>query len=218
MWLVMGWLRLFEAGRKFDCINSPNTAHTIPVLVEDVKDFVSVSHYILVVEKESGKRLSRCSHKKSDAAGSVHLSASINYWTCYSSGFCNYLLTSSFFLSIAWLIVTRTALTSWLHKVPQIQWLGAFPSDSENFNLPQQCLLPLTIEEKSKTSESKTEYLAGLVRVSIKGTKTNLASHVTEMLPSPRRARLEIGTRVDTAKRNQIRDRSIVSSFAYLLG
>ncbi|XP_031283736.1 meiotic recombination protein SPO11-1-like [Pistacia vera] len=51
--LVMGWLKFVEAGRKFDCINNLNTAHHIPVLVEEVKDIISVAHYILVVEKES---------------------------------------------------------------------------------------------------------------------------------------------------------------------
>ncbi|XP_058211305.1 meiotic recombination protein SPO11-1 isoform X4 [Rhododendron vialii] len=51
--LVMGWLRFIEAGRKFDCISSLNTAQPVPVHVEEVKDIVSVAHYILVVEKES---------------------------------------------------------------------------------------------------------------------------------------------------------------------
>ncbi|KAK4575791.1 hypothetical protein RGQ29_026659 [Quercus rubra] len=62
--LVMGWIRFLEGGRKFDCINRPNTAHPIPVQVEEVKDIVSVADYILVVEKESGKRLSRYPHQK----------------------------------------------------------------------------------------------------------------------------------------------------------
>uniref|UniRef100_A0A2N9FB41 DNA topoisomerase (ATP-hydrolyzing) n=1 Tax=Fagus sylvatica TaxID=28930 RepID=A0A2N9FB41_FAGSY len=51
--LVMGWIRFLEDGRKFDCINQLNTAHPIPVHVEEVKDIISVAHYILVVEKES---------------------------------------------------------------------------------------------------------------------------------------------------------------------
>ncbi|KAK1353154.1 hypothetical protein POM88_052992 [Heracleum sosnowskyi] len=41
------------AGRKFDCINSTNSAHPVPVNVEEVKDIVSVAKYILIVEKES---------------------------------------------------------------------------------------------------------------------------------------------------------------------
>ncbi|XWS11348.1 hypothetical protein CRYUN_Cryun38cG0076200 [Craigia yunnanensis] len=36
---------------------------------------------------------------------------------------------------------------------PKIQWIGAFPSDSENYDLPQQCLLPLTTEDKRKTED-----------------------------------------------------------------
>lgn len=31
-------------------------------------------------------------------------------------------------------------------RIPEIRWLGAFPSDSENYQLPQQCLLNLTAE------------------------------------------------------------------------
>jgi meiotic recombination protein SPO11 len=31
-------------------------------------------------------------------------------------------------------------------RVPEVQWLGAFPSDFEKYDLPQQCLLPLTAE------------------------------------------------------------------------
>ncbi|KAK4489940.1 hypothetical protein RD792_000590 [Penstemon davidsonii] len=35
-------------------------------------------------------------------------------------------------------------------RLPQIRWLGAFPSDSEKYQLPQQCLLPLTAEDKQR--------------------------------------------------------------------
>jgi meiotic recombination protein SPO11 len=51
--LVMGWLKFREAGRKFDCLNSLNTAYPVPVLVEEVEDIVSLAEYILVVEKET---------------------------------------------------------------------------------------------------------------------------------------------------------------------
>jgi meiotic recombination protein SPO11 len=54
--LVMGWLKFREAGRKFDCLNSLNTAYPVPVLVEEVEDIVSLAEYILVVEKETGKK------------------------------------------------------------------------------------------------------------------------------------------------------------------
>ncbi|KAI5416717.1 hypothetical protein KIW84_041658, partial [Lathyrus oleraceus] len=35
-------------------------------------------------------------------------------------------------------------------RVPEISWLGAFPSDSEKYFVPKQCLLPLTAEDKRK--------------------------------------------------------------------
>ncbi|KAG6407426.1 hypothetical protein SASPL_130417 [Salvia splendens] len=65
--LVMGWLRFSEAGRKFDCIGSPNKTYHIPVQVEDVEvissilllDIISLADYILIVEKESGKNQGR---------------------------------------------------------------------------------------------------------------------------------------------------------------
>lgn len=31
-------------------------------------------------------------------------------------------------------------------KLPEIKWLGVFPSDAAKFGVPQQCLLPLTTE------------------------------------------------------------------------
>jgi len=33
-------------------------------------------------------------------------------------------------------------------RVPEIRWLGVFPSDSERYFVPKQCLLPLTAEGK----------------------------------------------------------------------
>nr|XP_028955912.1 meiotic recombination protein SPO11-1-like isoform X2 [Malus domestica] len=36
-------------------------------------------------------------------------------------------------------------------RVPEVLWLGAFPSDSDKYGLPQQCLLHLTVEDKRKT-------------------------------------------------------------------
>lgn len=31
-------------------------------------------------------------------------------------------------------------------KIPQLRWLGAFASDFEKYNLPEQCLIPLTFK------------------------------------------------------------------------
>ncbi|OMP04253.1 hypothetical protein COLO4_09814 [Corchorus olitorius] len=39
-------------------------------------------------------------------------------------------------------------------RVPQIQWLGAFPSDSDYYGLPKQCLLPLTTEDSGQLKVS----------------------------------------------------------------
>lgn len=33
-------------------------------------------------------------------------------------------------------------------RVPEIRWLGVFPSDSEKYCLPERCLLPMTAEGK----------------------------------------------------------------------
>ncbi|KAK4398616.1 Meiotic recombination protein SPO11-1 [Sesamum angolense] len=35
-------------------------------------------------------------------------------------------------------------------RIPEICWLGAFLSDHEKYQFPQQCLLPLTAEDKQK--------------------------------------------------------------------
>ncbi|KAK4439708.1 Meiotic recombination protein SPO11-1 [Sesamum alatum] len=35
-------------------------------------------------------------------------------------------------------------------RIPEIRWLGAFLSDYEKYQFPQQCLLPLTAEDKQK--------------------------------------------------------------------
>ncbi|KAK6934594.1 Spo11/DNA topoisomerase VI, subunit A, N-terminal [Dillenia turbinata] len=39
--------------------------------------------------------------------------------------------------------------------VPEMRWLGAFSSDSEKFNLPQQCLLPLTAEGMERLADKR---------------------------------------------------------------
>lgn len=36
-------------------------------------------------------------------------------------------------------------------QVSEIQWLGVFVQDSDNYSIPQQCLLPLTVEGKTHT-------------------------------------------------------------------
>ncbi|KAA8523554.1 hypothetical protein F0562_009977 [Nyssa sinensis] len=161
--LVMGWLRFSEAGRKFDCINSPNTAHPVPVHVEEVKDIISVAQYILIVEKESVfQRLAddcfcnrnRCivitgrGYPDVPTRRFLHL---LNEKLCLPAyclvdcdpyGFD--ILTTYRFGSM------QMAYDAKFLRAPEIRWLGAFPSDSEKFGLPQQCLLPLTAEDKMK--------------------------------------------------------------------
>ncbi|KAK6229858.1 hypothetical protein SCA6_018809 [Theobroma cacao] len=139
-------------------------AHTIPVLVEDVKDLVSVAQYILVVEKESVfQRLANdqfCNKNRCivitgrgypDVATRRFLRLLVDKLClpvyclvdCDPYGFD--ILATYRFGSM------QMAYDAKLLRVPEIQWIGAFPSDSENYDLPQQCLLPLTTEDKRKT-------------------------------------------------------------------
>ncbi|PPR99110.1 hypothetical protein GOBAR_AA21562 [Gossypium barbadense] len=159
IWLVMGWLRFFEAGRKFDCINSPNSAHTIPVLVEDVKDLVSAALYILVVEKESV--FQRLENDKFCSKNRCIVITGRGYPDVPTRRFLR-LLVDKLGLPVYCLVdcdpygfdilatyrfgSMQMAYDAKFLRVPQIQWLGAFPSDSENYDLPKRCLLPLTIE------------------------------------------------------------------------
>ncbi|KAL3508379.1 hypothetical protein ACH5RR_027780 [Cinchona calisaya] len=162
--LVMGWLRFSEAGRKFDCINSPNTAYPVPVHVESVEiDKISVAQYILVVEKESvfqrlandlfctknhcivitgrgypdvpTRRFLRLIIKK------LHLPAYCLV-DCDPYGFD--ILTTYRFGSM------QMAYDAKFLCIPELRWLGVFPSEIKKYCLPQQCLLPLTKEDKTK--------------------------------------------------------------------
>ncbi|XWS27735.1 hypothetical protein CRYUN_Cryun25bG0006100 [Craigia yunnanensis] len=162
--MVMGWLRFFEAGRKFDCINSLNTAHTIPVLVEDVKDLISVAQYILVVEKESV--FQRLANDQFCNKNRCIVITGRGYPDVPTRRFLR-LLVDKLCLPVYCLVdcdpygfdilatyrfgSMQMAYDAKFLRVPQIQWLGVFPSDSENYDLPQQCLLPLTTEDKRKT-------------------------------------------------------------------
>ncbi|KAK2967272.1 hypothetical protein RJ640_004838 [Escallonia rubra] len=160
----MGWLRFSEAGRKFDCINNPNTVYPIPVHVEEVKDIISVADYVLIVEKESVlQRLAddgfcrgnRCivisGRGYPDVSTRRFLRLVIGKLRlpvyglvdCDPHGFD--ILTTYRFGSM------QMAYDAKFLRLPEIRWIGAFPSDLEKFSLPPQCLLPLTTEEKAKT-------------------------------------------------------------------
>ncbi|XP_074366530.1 meiotic recombination protein SPO11-1 isoform X3 [Apium graveolens] len=162
--LVMGWLRFSEAGRKFDCINSPNSAHPVPVNVEEVKDIMSVAKYILIVEKESVfQRLANDQFCKKnqcivitgrgypDVPTRRFLQLIIEKLClptyclvdCDPYGFD--ILTTYRFGSM------QMAYDAKFLRITKIQWIGVFLSDVDKFSLPKHCLLPLTKEDKSRT-------------------------------------------------------------------
>nr|POE57877.1 meiotic recombination protein spo11-1 [Quercus suber] len=142
--LVMGWIRFLEGGRKFDCINHPNTAHPIPVQVEEVKDIVSVADYILVVEKESVfEQLANDQFCNANRCIVITLCLPTYCLVdCDPYGFD--ILTTYRFGSM------QMAYDAKQLCCPEVCWLGVFPSDSEKYCLPQQYLLPLTAEDKKK--------------------------------------------------------------------
>nr|KJB13870.1 hypothetical protein B456_002G099100 [Gossypium raimondii] len=153
--LVMGWLRFFEAGRKFDCINSPNTVR----MGERSLNLVSAALYILVVEKESV--FQRLENDKFCSKNRCIVITGRGYPDVPTRRFLR-LLVDKLCLPVYCLVdcdpygfdilatyrfgSMQMAYDAKFLRVPQIQWLGAFPSDSENYDLPKQCLLPLTIE------------------------------------------------------------------------
>ncbi|XP_038899798.1 meiotic recombination protein SPO11-1 isoform X3 [Benincasa hispida] len=162
--LVMGWLRFSEAGWRFDCIKKPNSAHFIPVQVEEVTDIASPADYILVVEKESVfQRLANdrfCSKNRCivitgrgypDVPTRRFLRLLVDVLAlpafclvdCDPYGFD--ILTTYRFGSM------QMAYDAKYLRIPQLHWLGAFASDSEKYNLPEQCLIPLTLEDTRRT-------------------------------------------------------------------
>ncbi|KAH9804183.1 Meiotic recombination protein SPO11-1 [Citrus sinensis] len=162
--MVMGWLRFLESGAKFDCINSPNDAHPIPTFVEKVKDIVSTANYILVVEKESVfHRLANdqyCTRNRCivitgrgypDISTRRFLRLLIEKLRlptfclvdCDPYGFD--ILTTYRFGSM------QMAYDAKFLRIPEMHWLGAFPSDFEKYGLPKNCRLKLTAEDTRKT-------------------------------------------------------------------
>ncbi|KAH9804187.1 Meiotic recombination protein SPO11-1 [Citrus sinensis] len=163
--MVMGWLRFLESGAKFDCINSPNDAHPIPTFVEKVKGIltidyiVSTANYILVVEKESVfHRLANdqyCTRNRCivitgrgypDISTRRFLRLLIEKLRlptfclvdCDPYGFD--ILTTYRFGSM------QMAYDAKFLRIPEMHWLGAFPSDFEKYGLPKNCRLKLTAE------------------------------------------------------------------------
>ncbi|OVA02178.1 Spo11/DNA topoisomerase VI [Macleaya cordata] len=163
--LVMGWLRFLEGERKFDCINSPNTVrkHTgtsnlralyvIQIYITGLlagashslfqrladDHFCDTNHCIIVTGRGypdvPTRRFLRLLLEK------LHLPAYCLV-DCDPYGFD--ILTTYRFGSM------QMAYDAKFLRLPEVRWLGAFPSDSENYQLPERCLLPLTAEDKRK--------------------------------------------------------------------
>ncbi|KAM7279028.1 hypothetical protein ACFE04_006162 [Oxalis oulophora] len=174
--LVMGWLRFLEGGRKCDCINNPNVAYPVPVYVEEVKGIhtskvaenhihiVSVAQYILIVEKESV--FQRLADDRFCKRNSCIVVTGRGYPDIPTRRFLR-LLIEKLRLPIYCLVdcdpygfdilttyrfgSMQMAYDAKFLRIPGINWLGAFPSDSEKYGLPQQCLLPLTEQDKRRT-------------------------------------------------------------------
>ncbi|XP_019435684.1 PREDICTED: meiotic recombination protein SPO11-1 isoform X2 [Lupinus angustifolius] len=161
--LIMGWIRFSEGKRIFDCISSPNTAHPIPVHVEEIKDIITVAHYILVVEKESV--FQRLANDQFCNANRCIIITGRGYPDIPTRRFLR-LLVENLHLPVYCLVdcdpygfdilttyrfgSMQLAYDTKHLRVPEIQWLGAFPSDPERFFVPKQCLLPLTAADKKK--------------------------------------------------------------------
>ncbi|CAB4278199.1 unnamed protein product [Prunus armeniaca] len=162
--LVMGWLRFSEAGNMFDCINRPNTAFPVPIHVEEVKDIVSVAKYILVVEKESV--FQRLANDQFCNTNHCIVITGRGYPDISTRRFLG-LLVDTLHLPTYCLVdcdpygfdilstyrfgSMQLAYDAKFLRVPEILWLGGFLLDSEKYQLPQQCLLPLTAQDKRKT-------------------------------------------------------------------
>ncbi|KAL2944934.1 Meiotic recombination protein SPO11-1 [Bienertia sinuspersici] len=169
--LVMGWLRFSEDGKKFDCIASPNAAQPVPVQVEEVQDIqkcksssmniLSFAEYILVVEKESV--FQRLANDKYCSVNRCIIITGRGYPDIPTRRFLR-LLCEKLCIPVYCLVDSdpygfdilatyrfgslEMAYDAKFLRVPNICWIGAFTSDSVEYALPSQCLLPLTIEGK----------------------------------------------------------------------
>ncbi|KAH1263822.1 Meiotic recombination protein SPO11-1 [Glycine max] len=161
--LIMGWIRFSEGERIFDCISSPNTAHPVPVHVEEVQDIISLAQYILVVEKESV--FQRLANDQFCNANHCIVITGRGYPDIPTRRFLRLLVENlclpayclvdcdpyGFDILTTYRFGSMQMAYDTKHlRVPEIQWLGAFPSDSERYFVPNQCLLPLTAEDKRK--------------------------------------------------------------------
>ncbi|KAK4804596.1 hypothetical protein SAY86_004413 [Trapa natans] len=162
--LVMGWLIFVEAERKFDCISGLNTAHPVPVYVEEVTDLRSSAQYILVVEKESV--FQRLANDHFCNTNCCIVITGRGYPDVPTRRFLK-LLIEKLHLPVYCLVdcdpygfdilctyrfgSMQLAYDARHLRVQSMRWLGAFPSDSEKYSVPEQCLIPLTGEDKKRT-------------------------------------------------------------------
>ncbi|XP_022637509.1 meiotic recombination protein SPO11-1 isoform X3 [Vigna radiata var. radiata] len=169
--LTMGWIRFSEGERKFDCISSPNSVHPVPVHVEEVKvfqrlandQFCNANHCIVITVSNLLKTLV--------SFGTIFLC--LNFIFIQGRGYPDIptrrflrLLVEKLRLPVYCLVdcdpygfdilttyrfgSMQMAYDTKHLRVPEIRWLGAFPSDSERYFVPKQCILPLTAEDKRK--------------------------------------------------------------------
>ncbi|KAG6405262.1 hypothetical protein SASPL_132849 [Salvia splendens] len=145
--LVMGWLRFSEARRKFDCIGRPNKTYHIPVQVEDVEVFQRLANDQFCTKNRAivitGRGYPDIPTRRflNLLVGTLHLPV---YCLVDCDPYGIDILVTYRFGSM------QMAYDAKYLRLPEIRWLGAFPSDSDSYQLPQQCLLNLTAEDKKK--------------------------------------------------------------------
>ncbi|XP_060188482.1 meiotic recombination protein SPO11-1-like [Lycium barbarum] len=113
-----------------------------PLMLE--QDIISVAQYVLVVEKESVfQRLANDQFCKRNRCivitGRGYPDVPTRRFLC--------LLIDKLHLPVYCL---QMAYDATYLRVSEIQWLGVFVQDCNNYSIPQQCLLPLTAEDKRK--------------------------------------------------------------------
>ncbi|CAN4103926.1 unnamed protein product [Withania somnifera] len=144
-----------------DCFLRLRLQFVTPLMLE--QDIISVAQYVLIVEKESVfQRLANDQFCKRNRCivitgrgypdvptrrflrlliDKLHLPVYCLV-DCDPYGFD--ILTTYKFGSL------QMAYDATFLRVYEIQWLGVFLQDSDNYSIPQQCLLPLTVEDKRK--------------------------------------------------------------------
>ncbi|KAH9804189.1 Meiotic recombination protein SPO11-1 [Citrus sinensis] len=144
--MVMGWLRFLESGAKFDCINSPNddcySHETIIMYILDAvfhrlanDQYCTRNRCIVITGRGypdiSTRRFLRLLIEK------LRL-PTFCLVDCDPYGFD--ILTTYRFGSM------QMAYDAKFLRIPEMHWLGAFPSDFEKYGLPKNCRLKLTAE------------------------------------------------------------------------